>query len=259
MILAHILLRCDAVITICKNRSAEAQSEVGGNKTMLVRMSFTITMSIFFAGWICYVMFSCHDQLAASPVEPDAPLRRNPQVLKPAKIPEKSSGNDSETSNREIVLTEDEWDSEDFDALSTDAFTIPEPLVDAEEKTSKYPPVPDDYPFTPIWLRSEAERAQIPPDRFEAQELLSMAMIKLWNEGDRDITGSSFENGTFYPKYPDVAYVKWEERKGPDSTISRYASRVIASNSDWSDVIMDQLNNGKTPEGSESLIINLGD
>ena len=38
---------------------------------MLVRMSFTITMSIFFAGWICCIMFGCNDQLAASPVEPE--------------------------------------------------------------------------------------------------------------------------------------------------------------------------------------------
>ncbi len=38
---------------------------------MLVRMSFTITMSIFFAGWICCIMFGCNDQLAASSVEPE--------------------------------------------------------------------------------------------------------------------------------------------------------------------------------------------
>ena len=36
---------------------------------MLVRMSFTITMSIFFAGWICCVMFGCGDQSAASAAE----------------------------------------------------------------------------------------------------------------------------------------------------------------------------------------------
>ncbi len=38
---------------------------------MLVRMSFTITMSIFFAGWICCIMVGCNDRLAASPVEPE--------------------------------------------------------------------------------------------------------------------------------------------------------------------------------------------
>ena len=41
---------------------------------MLVRMSFTITMSIFFAGWICCVMFGCNDQSTASPVEPEIQL-----------------------------------------------------------------------------------------------------------------------------------------------------------------------------------------
>ena len=41
---------------------------------MLVRMSFTITMSIFWAGWICCVMFGCYDQAAASPVESEIQL-----------------------------------------------------------------------------------------------------------------------------------------------------------------------------------------
>ena len=36
---------------------------------MLVRMSFTITMSLFLIGWICYVMFGYNDQSVASPVE----------------------------------------------------------------------------------------------------------------------------------------------------------------------------------------------
>ena len=41
---------------------------------MLVRMSFTITMSIFWAGWICCVMFGCYDQAAASPKESEIQL-----------------------------------------------------------------------------------------------------------------------------------------------------------------------------------------
>jgi hypothetical protein len=41
---------------------------------MLVRMSFTITMSIFFAGWICCVMFGCNGQSVASPVESEIQL-----------------------------------------------------------------------------------------------------------------------------------------------------------------------------------------
>ena len=41
---------------------------------MLVRMSFTITMSIFSAGWICCVMFGRNDQSVAPPVEPEIQL-----------------------------------------------------------------------------------------------------------------------------------------------------------------------------------------
>ena len=41
---------------------------------MLFRMSFTITMSIFWAGWICCVMFGCYNQSAASPVESEIQL-----------------------------------------------------------------------------------------------------------------------------------------------------------------------------------------
>ena len=41
---------------------------------MLVRMSFTITMSIFWAGWICCLMFGCNNQSAASPVESEIQL-----------------------------------------------------------------------------------------------------------------------------------------------------------------------------------------
>ena len=41
---------------------------------MLSRMSFTITMSIFWAGWICCVMFGCYDQAAASPIESEIQL-----------------------------------------------------------------------------------------------------------------------------------------------------------------------------------------
>ena len=41
---------------------------------MLFRMSFTITMSIFWAGWICCVMFGCYDQSAVSSVESEIQL-----------------------------------------------------------------------------------------------------------------------------------------------------------------------------------------
>ena len=185
--------------------------------------------------------------------EPDALSQRKQHVLKSPKVPEKSSGSNSETSYGELALTEDkrEEDSENFDASSTDAFTsTPEPFVDQEEETSKYPEVPDDYPFnTPIWLRSEAERSQIPSEQLEERILLNMAMVKLWSGGDHDFIAAVIENGTFYPIYPDVAYVEWEQYKESDGTIYRYVGSVLTSGENDSDAIMEQLNKGETPAG----------
>ena len=112
-----------------------------------------------------------------------------------------------------------------------------------------YPQVPDDYPYNVPWQRSEAERVQIPQDQLEEQELLSMIMVKLWSEGDHDFTGGVITNGTFYPLYPNVVYVEWEQHQEPDGTIHRYASNVLTGGGNDSSVIMDQLNNGKTPPG----------
>ena len=108
-----------------------------------------------------------------------------------------------------------------------------------------YPQVPEDYPFGVIWLRPEEERAQIPPVIFENLVLLSRAMIKLWEGGDRDFVGGHLSNGTFYPKYPDVAYVEWEQYKKPDGTIDKRISDIIATNVE----IIKQIHNGETPSG----------
>ena len=214
-----------------------------------------VSLVVFFAS-VVYSVVSFYQlrQLPEPEVieEPDTPLQRNPYVLKPSKALKNSSESDSETSNDEFTLTEDEWeaDLENFDVSSTDAFTsTPELLVDEEQETSKYPKVPDDYPFTPIWQRPEVERARIPPGQLEELELLSMVMIKLWNEGDHDFMGGTISNGTFYPLYSDVAYVEWDQNEAPDGTVYRYVSRVLTGGGNDSDSIMDQLNNGETPAG----------
>ena len=113
----------------------------------------------------------------------------------------------------------------------------------------EYPEVPKNYPHKVLWQRSEAERAGIPSEHLEEQELLSMVMVKLWSEGNHDFTGGVISNGTFYPLYPDVAYVEWDEYKEPDGTIHRYVGHVLTTSPNDSDKIMDQLNNGETPEG----------
>ncbi len=113
----------------------------------------------------------------------------------------------------------------------------------------EYPEVPEDYPYKVYWQRSEDERVKIAPEDVGQMELLSMAMVKLWSEGDHDFTGGVISNGLFFPLYPDVAYVEWDEREAPDGTIYRYAGNVLTTSRNDSSAIMDQLNNGETPEG----------
>ena len=113
----------------------------------------------------------------------------------------------------------------------------------------EYPQVPDGYPFDVIWQRSEEEKAQIAPVIFENLVLLNRAMIKLWERGDRDFVGAHLSNEIFYPKYPDVVYVEWDQYEEPDGTIYRYVGSVLTVGPNDSDKIMEQLNNGKTPEG----------
>ena len=114
----------------------------------------------------------------------------------------------------------------------------------------EYPEVPGDYPYKVFWQRPAAERAQLPSVLVREQELLSMVMVKLWSEGDHDFTGGVLkENGTFYPLYPEIAYVEWDQNEAPDGTVYRYVSRVLTTSENDSSMIMDQLNNGETPEG----------
>ncbi len=114
-----------------------------------------------------------------------------------------------------------------------------------DDKTSEYPKVPEDYPFLVAWLLPEEEKLQIPQDIFENMVLLSRAMIKLWEEGDRDFVSGHLSNETFYPEYPDVAYVEWEEYEKSDGIIDRRISDVRATN----EKIMKQIRNGETPPG----------
>ena len=113
----------------------------------------------------------------------------------------------------------------------------------------EYPEVPEDYPHKVLWQRPEEERSQIPPEQLGELELLSMVMVKLWSEGDRDLAGGVIENGIFFPMYPDVAYVEWDQNEAPDGTVYRYVSSVLTGGGNDSEVIMEQLNKGETPAG----------
>ena len=86
-------------------------------------------------------------------------------------------------------------------------------------KTEDFPEVPDDFPWTPIWLRSGYQKG----DSYR-HELIYRVLIKLWNQGDRDFVNGiySHDYNKVYPLYPDVMYVEWEEEEvaGPDGPLT---------------------------------------
>ena len=128
-----------------------------------------------------------------------------------------------------------------------DAF-LPDDLVSEEEALAEdvpvspfgfgpYPEVPADLPenLMPSWTWSD-ERRQNMYGRAEDYELMGRVIIKLWNQGDKEIVGvlRRDNDGKVYPTYPDTMYVtSWEEmdtRHGtvrvPSSTFG-YASKMV--------------------------------
>lgn len=118
-----------------------------------------------------------------------------------------------------------------------------------ESEPHDYPEVPNDYPYPVSWLLPEERKLQIPSVIFENMVLLDRAQIKLWKSGDHGFSGASLTNGIFFPKYPGVVYVYWEEHEKPDGTIYRVVHDIVTSGRNDDDTIIDQLNNGEIPEG----------
>ena len=118
-----------------------------------------------------------------------------------------------------------------------------------DDEPRDYPEVPDDYPYPVSWLLPEERKLQISETIFENMVLMDRAQIKLWKSGDHDFVGASRTNEIFFPKYPGVVYVYWEEHEKPDGTIYRVVHDIVTSGRNDDDTIIDQLNNGEIPEG----------
>ena len=86
-------------------------------------------------------------------------------------------------------------------------------LMEIDEETaegnSEFPPVPEGYPFTPIWLGILGYKKGDKPEH----EIAERVLMKLWKQGERGFTGGVFDrgNGKVYLLYPDVLYVEWAE------------------------------------------------
>ncbi|MDD9975051.1 MAG: hypothetical protein OXU27_13645 [Candidatus Poribacteria bacterium] len=86
-----------------------------------------------------------------------------------------------------------------------------------------YPEVPTGYPkeMTPTWVKYEN------PSR--DHELMHRVLIKLWNQGDHNVSGAFMENGLVYPLYPNTAYVTYDYAEMPDGTLRRFIRSASGS------------------------------
>lgn len=116
---------------------------------------------------------------------------------------------------------------------------------DAEARVSpfglgRYPEVPDDFPRTPSWLNPNSLKSR-------DLELGHRVWIKLWNQGDKKITGFFIDNnGRYFPLYPNTVYVEYKEIDGADSSIERRLS-VVTHGGDISDEARALLREGIIP------------
>ena len=107
-----------------------------------------------------------------------------------------------------------------------DAF-LPDDFVSEEEAPAEnvpvspfgfgpFPEVPADYPndMIPTWVYNRESMSR-------DHELMHRVLIKLWNQGDKSISGAFMNSGLVYPLYPNTAYVEYRNINMPDGTVRR--------------------------------------
>ena len=114
----------------------------------------------------------------------------------------------------------------EFDDAELESYLLGLEHETVEEKRD-FPPVPEGFPFTPVWLRRPGYKKGDMPNH----ELIYRVLIKLWNQGDRGFQDGIFSNadGKVYPIYPDVLYVQWDDTEVTDEWGNSRNVRYIAS------------------------------
>lgn len=141
------------------------------------------------------------------------------------------SGTDTEE-----ALGDDVVSTINTDELGDDGLADLVDALDAVEKdeesspvaTGGFPEVPDEFPFTPVWL----EYPNYEKGDKHQHELIARVLIKLWNQGDHDFVNGAYENGKVYPLYNDVMYVEWDTHvmDGPDGPIEfKYITSALGT------------------------------
>lgn len=107
-----------------------------------------------------------------------------------------------------------------------------------------YPEVPADYFRQPSWLKYPNG---VPGDAAGPFEIMDRVLIKLWNQGHKNITGASYSpGGKVYPHYANTAYVSYGEKIIlPDGTVHQRI-RVVKGGPDIAPFVK-QIEKGNTP------------
>ena len=109
----------------------------------------------------------------------------------------------SESSSSESLSHDAEFDDAEYESY----------LLGLEDETAEekrdFPPVPEGFPFPPVWISRPGYQKGDMPDH----ELIYRVLIKLWNQDDHGFQDGMLRvnNGRVYPMYPDVLYVKWRD------------------------------------------------
>ena len=100
----------------------------------------------------------------------------------------------------------------------------PEYIVDLLElaENSNFPPVPEGFPYPPVWDRIPGYQKGDMPDI----ELIGRVLVKLWNQGLRGFESGAYSGGKVYPLYDDAVYVKWAYTKGGILYIKKSLGRL---------------------------------
>ena len=81
----------------------------------------------------------------------------------------------------------------------------------------KYPSIPADYPWNPIWTHSDEKRkgySDNDPEFERGLELMDRVAIKVWKSGRKDFKGMASSNGRVYLNFPNIVYAKITESNG---------------------------------------------
>ncbi len=149
------------------------------------------------------------------------------------------------------------------DAVTENTSDVPKTVLsetDATENTEvrvsphglgPYPEVPEDFIFgSGPWQDGDFSLGQ---------ELISRVLIKLWNDGDRNFRGATFENGKVYVYYPNQVHVRYDTVKNPDGTTTRYIAGWSSTGDIPQPTLEQQLSGYIPPAGVEIIDLDIED